>query len=63
MAQKKIKIDKDLYERCEKYAAEAGYSAVDEFIQHVLEQAVKKDDEETDSKKVEEKLKGLGYIG
>jgi len=63
MAQKKIKIDKDLYEKCEKYAVAAGYSSADEFIQHVLEKTVNSVEEDSDQKKIEENLKGLGYIG
>jgi len=62
MASKKIKIDKDLYDRCLNHAEKEGYSSIEEFIQHVLEKEVSQKEEESDSKKVEEKLKGLGYI-
>jgi len=59
---KKIKIDKNLYEKCVKYSKNAGYSSVEEFIQHILEREVSSLNKEDDSKKIEEKLKGLGYI-
>jgi hypothetical protein len=47
----------------EECAEVAGYSSVDEFVQHVLEKEVARiqtgaDDEET----VKKRLEGLGYI-
>lgn len=62
----KVKIDKDLHQRAEACARELGYSSVDEFVEHLVERALrehesqKKDKE--DQKKVEERLRGLGYI-
>ena len=58
----KIKIKKDLYERVKKFAELAGYSSVDEFVEHTLEKEIK-DLEGTDSPdEIKKKLKGLGYI-
>ena len=34
---KKISLDKDLWERVKRFAALAGYSSADEFVAHVLE--------------------------
>ena len=61
----KIKMDKDLFERCKKYAAEAGYSSVEEFIVHVLEKELRRSEkkDEDERKEVAKKLRGLGYIG
>jgi metal-responsive CopG/Arc/MetJ family transcriptional regulator len=60
----KIKLDKDLLERCREHAKQSGYSSVEEFITHILEKEVKKSEvkskEETDE--VAKKLRGLGYI-
>jgi metal-responsive CopG/Arc/MetJ family transcriptional regulator len=59
----KIKLDKDLLDRCEQYAQEAGYSSVEEFITHVLEKELRntrKKSEETEE--IAKSLKGLGYI-
>jgi len=60
----KIKLDKDLIERSKKYAEEAGYSSVEEFITHAVEKELRgaggssvEDDEQ-----VTKRLKGLGYI-
>ncbi len=60
----KIKLDKDLLERCKKHATEIGYSSVEEFITHALEKELmgreKKEGEE--EKEMAKKLRGLGYI-
>jgi metal-responsive CopG/Arc/MetJ family transcriptional regulator len=58
----KIKIKKELYERVKKFAELAGYSSVEEFVEHLLEKEiaqVKSSDSEDETRK---KLKGLGYI-
>lgn len=62
-----VKLDKGLLERAVKYAKAAGYSSVDEFITHALENELAKLDEakgtgqETDQA-VLDRLRGLGYI-
>ena len=61
-SKKGIRLDKDLYERLEKKAAEAGYSTTDEFIQHVLETAVSGQDDSPDRDEVDRQLRGLGYL-
>ena len=38
MFEPKIKIDRDLYERGQAIAKQAGYSSIDEFVVHLLEQ-------------------------
>ena len=60
----KIKMEKDLFERCKKHAIESGYSSVEEFITHALEKELKGlvKKREGDRKEVEKQLKGLGYI-
>ena len=61
----KLKLDKDLLERCKQHAHEVGYSSVDEFITHALEKELrssKKSNEEEEKRKVMKQLKGLGYI-
>lgn len=62
-----VKIDKALLDRARKYAKVAGYSGVDEFVAHALENELAKLDEakgggsETDPA-VLDRLRGLGYI-
>ena len=60
----KVKLDKDLLERCKAYAEQAGYSSVEEFITHTLEKELRKVEEVSpeDEEKVSKRLKGLGYI-
>lgn len=63
MADKKIKLDKSIYEKACKYAEASGYSDVDEFIQHVIEREIAKIEEGGESnEEVEKRLRGLGYI-
>ena len=59
----KISLDSDLLRRCRDHAKTAGYSSVEEFIQHALETALRKSSVvPEDDPKVLERLKGLGYI-
>jgi hypothetical protein len=58
----KIKIDSALLERAKRAAASAGYSSVEEFVAHCVEQGIQKlkiDEVET---QVADQLRGLGYI-
>jgi hypothetical protein len=58
----KIKIDPGLLERARRAAASAGYSSVEEFVAHCIENELtrlKVDDAES---RVTDQLRGLGYI-
>ena len=57
----KIKIDSNLFDRAKDAAAAAGYSSVEEFVTHIIETEVAKN-ETSDDDKVSEQLRGLGYI-
>ncbi len=59
----KVKINKDILERCQKVSDVAGYSSVEEFVEHVLEKELK-EIESTGSSDADitESLRGLGYI-
>ena len=59
---RKIAIEKDLWERVERVAKQAGYASVEEFVIHTLEQNVRHIEEARDEADVRERLKGLGYI-
>ena len=57
----KVEFDKNVWSRVEEFAAAAGYSSPEEFVQHAVERAMSKSDEgqgETGAKK----LKGIGYL-
>ena len=60
MATTKIKIDKELCLRAEKCSHQLGYSSLEEFVSHLIEQAVKQQEEESEA--VEQRLRGLGYL-
>jgi metal-responsive CopG/Arc/MetJ family transcriptional regulator len=59
---KKVKIDKDLYQRLEKAAQEGGYSSTDELIRHVLEREIDGTKAQSEQDEAERQLRGLGYI-
>jgi len=61
----KIKLDKDLLERCKQHAKQVGYSSVEEFIMHTLEKELRgiENKSSDDTEDVAKQLKGLGYLG
>ena len=61
-SKKKIRLDKDLYQRLREKASGAGYSSTDEFILHILEKASAGQDEQLDREQVDRQLRGLGYL-
>jgi hypothetical protein len=58
----KIKIDPGLFDRAKRAAEAAGYSSVDEFIAHCIEQELQKSKADDTEKQVADQLRGLGYI-
>jgi hypothetical protein len=58
----KIKLDPGLYERAKGAAQTAGYSSVDEFIAHCIENELKKHAPDDAENQVADQLRGLGYI-
>jgi len=58
----KIKIDSDLLDRAKRAAESAGYSSVEEFVAHAIENELKKYEAEEAERQVEDRLRGLGYI-
>jgi len=58
----KIKIDPSLYDRAKKAAEASGYSSVDEFVAHCIENEIKKVKLDDDEDQVADRLRGLGYI-
>lgn len=58
----KIKIDSNLFSRAKTAAEAAGYSDVEEFITHLIEQGIEQAGSDDTDEQVSEKLKGLGYI-
>ena len=58
----KIKLDSHLYDRAKKVAEIAGYSSAEEFVIHIIERELKQLESADSDEKVEERLRGLGYI-
>lgn len=58
----KLKIDDILYSRLKEVSATAGYSSVDEFVQHVLEKEVADSEVLELDPDITKRLNGLGYI-
>lgn len=58
----KASIDSGLVERAKKVAASEGYSSVDEFIAHAIENALRQSEADRAEKQVAEQLRGLGYL-
>jgi metal-responsive CopG/Arc/MetJ family transcriptional regulator len=59
---KSIKLNSDLWQRVEQYARKAGYSSPEEFVEHVLEKELARQEQDDSEKEVERRLKGLGYL-
>ncbi len=62
MAGTKIKLEKELYERVKDFSNNAGYSSIEEFVSHVLEEAVGSLEQADDEEVVKQRLQGLGYL-
>ena len=58
----KIKLDKELLAKVEKYARIAGYSSPDEFVRHALEKELAKLEGADSEEEIKKRLRGLGYI-
>jgi len=59
---RKLKLDKALLEKAKRYAEMAGYSSVDEFIEHLLAREIARLEESDSEEEIKKKLQGLGYI-
>lgn len=58
-----MKLNKSLCERAAVAAAKAGYSSVEEFIEHAIEKELARCEPAADNREeVLDKLKGLGYL-
>jgi hypothetical protein len=58
----KINIDPGLYDRAKKAADATGYSSVEEFVAHCVENELKKLRLDEAEDQVSNQLRGLGYI-
>ena len=58
----KVKLDKGLLKRIERYAEIAGYSSAEEFITHAIEKELATLEEAESEDEIRRRLQGLGYI-
>jgi hypothetical protein len=58
----KINIDTNLFERARAAAAKVGYSSVEEFVAHAIENELNRLGVEDAEQQVADQLRGLGYI-
>ena len=58
----KINIDSGLYDRAKRAADAAGYSSVEEFVFHCVEDELKRLKVDEAEDQVANQLRGLGYI-
>ena len=58
----KIKIEASLLARAERAALAQGYSSVEEFIAHAIENELKRSQVDQAEQQVADQLRGLGYI-
>jgi len=58
----KIKVDAGLLERLTRAAQAAGYSSVEELVNHLIEKELARVENDADDRAAAERLRGLGYI-
>ncbi len=57
-----IKLNKSLCQRAAQCAHKAGYSSLEELVEHLLEKELARSETADSKEDVEKKLKGLGYL-
>ncbi len=62
MADATLKIGRELMDKLNEYAQAAGYESGEEFAAVILQREIDKLDDSDASDKVEDRLRGLGYI-
>jgi metal-responsive CopG/Arc/MetJ family transcriptional regulator len=57
-----VKLNKTICERARRAAEAAGYSSLEEFIEHAIEKELANHEEPDSKEELMRQLKGLGYI-
>jgi hypothetical protein len=57
-----IKLNKEIAQRAARIAEKAGYSSLEEFVEHALEKELKRFEGADSGEEITKKLKGLGYL-
>ena len=59
LGSRKVKIDKDLWEKIKHLSAAAGYSSPDEFVMHALEKQIAEFDDAESDEEIKKKVTGI----
>ena len=57
-----VKLNKSLCERARRIVETAGYSSLEEFIEHAMERDLTRLEQAQSKEELVKKLKGLGYL-
>jgi len=57
-----VKLNKTICERARRAAKAAGYSSLEEFIEHAVEKELANHEQPASKDELARKLKGLGYL-
>lgn len=57
-----VKLNRSLCERARKIVDKAGYSSLEEFIEHAVEKDLARLEQAQSKEELVKKLKGLGYL-
>jgi len=57
-----VKLNKAICERARRAAVAAGYSSLEEFVEHALEKELASHEESQSKEELTRRLKGLGYL-
>jgi metal-responsive CopG/Arc/MetJ family transcriptional regulator len=57
-----VKLNKAICERARRAAKAAGYSSLEEFIEHAIEKELPNHEQSASKEELVRKLKGLGYL-
>jgi metal-responsive CopG/Arc/MetJ family transcriptional regulator len=62
LSKRSVKLSKTLCERARIAAEAAGYSSLEEFVEHAIEKELASREEAEGKEEVLRRLKGLGYL-
>ncbi|HVV44459.1 MAG TPA: hypothetical protein VHC72_04615 [Bryobacteraceae bacterium] len=57
-----LKLDKSLCQRAAAFTERAGYSSLEEFVEHAIEKELARMEKPESAEDIARKLKGLGYL-
>lgn len=58
----KVKLEKELLDKVDRYARIAGYSSTSEFVTHLLEKELSVLEGASSEEEIRKRLRGLGYL-